>query len=287
MSIITLTTDYGTKDHFVGALKGKILTEFSKATIVDLSHEIDAFNTAQAGYIVGAAYASFPKKTVHLIGVDTEVAPGGKHLAMELNDHYFVCADNGILSLLTQKMKPEKIVAINIHDRLPESSTTLDVFVTVACHLGRGGLLNVIGREVSEIVEITELKPSTSEDYTQIRGCVIYVDHFGNLVTNITRKIFAEVGKGRPFEILVWNPVGTQGNRTRAGAITTIDTQYRDVITADVYPAKYYEGQKLALFNEAGHLEIALYRSDVKLNGGAHSLLGLGYRDAITIQFSS
>lgn len=287
MSIITLTTDYGTKDHFVGALKGKILSEFAEARIVDISHEIDAFNTAQAGYIIGSAYASFPKKSVHLIGVDMEVSADGKHLAMLLNDHYFICADNGILSLLTQKMTPEKIVAINIHDRLPKTATALDVFVTVASHLSRGGLLNVVGRDTQDIREITELRPSISDDYAQIRGCVIYIDHFGNLVTNITQSMFAEVGRGRAFEILVWNPVGPNHSRPRTGAIKTIGKQYSDVITSAAYPAKYYEGQKLAIFNQAGYLEIALYRSDAKLSGGANALLGLGYRDAITIQFSN
>ena len=73
MSIITLTTDYGLKDHFVGALKGKILSEYPKAQIIDISHDIDPFNTVEASYIIGAAYASFPKGTVHLIGVDMEL----------------------------------------------------------------------------------------------------------------------------------------------------------------------------------------------------------------------
>lgn len=102
MSIITLTTDYGLKDYFVGALKGKILTEFPEAQIVDISHGIDPFNIAETSYIIGAAYSSFPKGTVHLIGVDVEInKETPQHIAMEWNDHYFICADNGILSILT------------------------------------------------------------------------------------------------------------------------------------------------------------------------------------------
>src|SRR5690606_9437010 len=116
MSIITLTTDYGLKDHFVGALKGKILSEFPEATIVDISHDIDAFNISETSYIIGAAYSSFPKGTVHLIGVDIELNDHNQHIVMQWNDQYFICADNGILSILIQKIVPQKIVSINIHD---------------------------------------------------------------------------------------------------------------------------------------------------------------------------
>ena len=105
MSIITLTTDYGLKDHFVGALKGKLLSEYPEVTIIDISHHIDPFNIAEAAYIIGAAYSSFPKGTVHLIGVDIELNENNQHIAMQWNDHYFICADNGILSMLVQIIK--------------------------------------------------------------------------------------------------------------------------------------------------------------------------------------
>jgi S-adenosylmethionine hydrolase len=185
MSIITLTTDYGLKDHFVGALKGKILSEFSEAAIIDISHDIDPFNTAEASYIIGAAYKSFPKGTVHLIGVDAELNKENQHIAIQWNDHYFIAADNGILGLLTQKIVPQKMVAINIHDRLPVEATDLDVFVTVACHLAKGGLLNVIGKEVNEIKQVTELQPVITANKNSIKGYVVYIDHFCNVVSYI------------------------------------------------------------------------------------------------------
>ena len=99
-----------------------------------------------------------------LIGVDAELNKENKHIAMQWNDHYFICADNGILSMLTQKIIPQKIVEINIHDRLPDGSTEMDVFVTVACHLAKGGQLSVIGREINAIKEINELQPVVSND---------------------------------------------------------------------------------------------------------------------------
>ena len=272
MSIITLTTDYGLKDHFVGALKGKLLSEFREATIIDISHNIDAFNVAEAAYIIGAAYNSFPKGTVHLIGVDIELNSENQHIAMQWNDQYFICADNGILSMLIQKIVPQKLVAINIHDRLPNDATDLDVFVKVACHLAKGGLPNVIGKEIKAIKEVTELQAVVQEN--QIKGYVIYNDHLGNAVTNISKKMFLEMGKARPYEILFKNKV-----------IKTILPKYSDIGISEKYPLKYYEGEKLAIFNEAGFLEIAIFRSNPETVGSASSLLGLSYRDVVTIEF--
>lgn len=279
MSIITLTTDYGLRDHFAGALKGKILSEFAEARIIDISHDIDAFNIAEAAYMVEAAYSSFPKGSVHLIGVDMELGPDNKHLAMLWNGHFFVCADNGILSLLTEQIVPERIVSINIHDRLPEEASGLDVFVKVACHLAKGGQLNVIGKDVAKIKEIRELKPVVSDDKASIKGYVIYIDHFGNVVTNISRKMFQEIGKGRDYEIVLRESLSRPG----VNSIRKIQTRYSGIVRSK---EQNYDGEKLALFNEAGNLEIALYRSNGLKTGGASKLLGLRYRDAITVIFT-
>jgi S-adenosylmethionine hydrolase len=274
MSIITLTTDYGLKDHFVGALKGKILSEYPEASIIDISHHIDAFNTVEASYIIGASYSSFPKGTVHLIGVDMESNKENQHIVMQWNDHYFIAADNGILSMLSQKIVPQKIVTINIHDRLPNDATDLDVFVKVACHIAKGGLLNVIGKELKTIKQVTDLQAVAANDGSSIKGYVIYIDHFGNVVTNISKKQFLEVAKGRPYEIVL-----------RTKNIKTILPNYSAIASSDKYPIKYYEGEKLAIFNEAGFLEIAIFRSNPSKVGSANSLLGLNYRDVITIKF--
>ncbi len=274
MSIITLTTDYGLKDHFVGALKGKILSEYSVATIIDISHHIDAFNTLEASYIIGAAYSSFPKGTVHLIGVDIELNKENQHIVMQWNDQYFIAADNGILSMLSQKIVPQKIVSINIHDRLPNEASDLDVFVKVACHIAKGGLLNVIGKEIKSIKQVTDLQAVAANDGSSIKGYVIYIDHFGNVVTNISKKQFLEVAKGRPYEIVL-----------RTKNIKTILPNYSAIASSDKYPIKYYEGEKLAIFNEAGFLEIAIFKSNPLKLGSANSLLGLNYRDNITIKF--
>ena len=274
MSIITLTTDYGLKDHFVGAVKGKILSEYSEASIIDISHDIDPFNAMEASYIVGASYANFPKSTVHIIGVDIERNKENQHIVMQWNDHYFIAADNGILSMLSQKIVPQKIVAITIHDRLPSEATDLDVFVKVACHLAKGGLMNVIGKEINSLKYVTNLHATLSDDGNSLKGNVIYVDHFGNVVTNISKKYFIEVAKGRPYEIVL-----------KTKNIKTILPNYSAIASSDKYPIKSYEGEKLAIFNEAGYLEIAIFRSNPSKVGSANSLLGLNYRDIINVIF--
>jgi S-adenosylmethionine hydrolase len=193
---------------------------------------------------------------------------------MQWNDQFFICADNGILSMLTQRILPQKIVAINIHDRLPENATDMDVFKTVACHLAKGGTLNVIGKEITELKSITDFQPIVSKDGNSIKGNVIYIDHFGNIVFNISKKQFLELSKGRTYEIVM-----------KPKSIKTILPNYSSVAISDKFPIKYYEGEKLAIFNEAGFLEIAIFRSNPKTVGSASSLLGFSYRDTITINF--
>jgi S-adenosylmethionine hydrolase len=274
MSIITLTTDYGLKDHYVGVLKGKILYDFPDANIIDISHDIDPFNIFEASYILQSAYQHFPKGTVHFIGVDATRNKENNHVAMLLNGHYFVGADNGIMSLLSQKIIPEQLITVTIHDRLPVEVTDVDVLIKVATHLAKGGLLNVVGRSLDKLKEIKSIQPIVSSDYKTLSGQVIYIDHFGNVVFNITKKSFLDIGRGRPYEIKV-----------KRDKLKTILPNYSDIAITDKYPLKYYEGKLLAVFNEAEFLEIALYRSNTSISGSAASLLDFKKNDIITIQF--
>ena len=274
MSIITLTTDYGLKDHFVGALKGKILSQHKEAVVVDISHDIDSFNISEASYIIDAAYDNFPKGTVHIVGIDIELKENNQHIAMEWNNHYFIAADNGILSMLIQKIKPQKIVSINIHDRLLPEATDMDVFVTVAVHIAKGGSLNVIGKEIKQLKEVTELQPVIASDFNSIKGYVVYIDHFGNAVTNISKKTFMDAAKGRPYEVAF-----------KSRKVKTIFAKYSDIETADKQPTTP-TGKYLAIFNEAGFLEIGIYKGNQK-TGTASSLLGLRYRDFVMINFNN
>ena len=274
MSIITLTTDFGHKDYFVGALKGKILSEQKEAVIVDISHEIDLFNTLEASYCIEAAYSNFPKGTIHIIGVDSERVGDTQHIAMQWDDHYFICADNGILNTLIQKKIPQKIVAITIHDRLNTDVSDMDVFAAVACHISRGGLLNVIGKEIQSLKSISVLTSTISDDLAEIKGQIVYIDSFGNCVTNISQKQFNDTIRSRKFEIIIKNK-----------KITRLHKSYSDFPVSDTKQLKDLEGDFLALFNENGYLEIAIYKSNPKTVGSAATLLGLHFRDTVSIKF--
>lgn len=276
MSLITLTTDFGTKDHFVGAVKGAIYSELPDVKIVDITHEISPFNITETAYILKNAYKSFPDKTIHVIGVDSELSVDNKHIALELDNHYFICPDNGLISMIASEIKPTKIVEINIHDRIESSFPVLDVFVQVASHIARGGSLSVIGREIETYKKIVEIKPKVNEQQTIISGGVIYIDNYGNVITNISKKQFNTIGKGRDYKVTA-----------RRYTFSKIYSRYNEIVDFSVTDKRQYDGEKLAIFNSAGFLEIAIYRSNLETVGGASTLLGLEYRDTITIEFEN
>jgi len=275
MSIITLTTDFGIKDHFVGAIKGTIYSELPDAKIVDISHHISPFNITETAYILKNSYKSFPEGSIHIIGVDSELNEENKHIALKLDNHYFICPDNGVISLLTSEIQPEKIVEINIHDLIETSFPVLDVFVKVACHISRGGTLEVIGKPIPEFKKIIELQPTISSDKNSISGNIIYVDNYGNSISNINKKLFQEIGKGRKFEVIA--------NRY---TFKEIYNKYSDIIDFSLpKDQRKKDGNRMAIFNSANYLEIAMYRSNCNTVGSAYTLLGLNYRDVISIKF--
>jgi S-adenosylmethionine hydrolase len=275
MSIITLTTDFGTKDHFVGAVKGTIYSELPDARIVDITHQVSPFNITETAYILKNAYKSFPEGSIHIIGVDSELTVENRHIALKLDEHYFICPDNGVISLLASEIQPEKVVEITIHDLVDSSFAVLDVFVKVAAHIARGGTLEVIGKIIPKFKKLIELQPTISADAKSIFGNIIYIDNYGNSISNIQKKLFQEIGKGRDFEL--------SANKY---SFTKIYNKYSDIIDFSLPKLqRQKDGSKLAIFNSANYLEIAVYRSNLDTVGGASSLLGLHYRDVITIQF--
>ena len=275
ISIITLTTDFGEKDHFAGAVKGAIYSELDNIRIVDISHSISPFHITEAAYIIQNAYKSFPPGSIHLIGIDSELNPENKHIAVFLDGHYFICANNGIISMLAYNIIPEKIVEINIHDRIETNFPVLDVFVKVACHIARGGTLEVIGKSISSIKQLTGIKPVINSEGNQIIGNVIYIDNYGNVICNITKTLFEKTGKGRDFKI-----------SARTANFSKVHTHYSEAINFNIPKDRREEdGKKLALWNSSGYLELAIYKSNPSTVGSASTLFGLEYRDTITVKF--
>ena len=275
MPIVTLTTDFGEKDHYVGAVKGAIYSELPDVRIVDISHSISPFHITEAAYIIQNAYKSFPVGTIHIIGIDSELNPENRHIAVLLDGHYFICANNGIVSMLTSEINPEKVVEINIHERVETNFPVLDVFVKVACHIARGGTLEVIGKTISEVKELKGIKPVINTEGTQLIGNVIYIDNYGNVVSNITKGLFDKVGKGRDFKITA-----------RTASFSKIHSHYSDAINFNIDADRREEdGKKLALWNSSDFLELAIYKSNPKTVGSASTLFGLAYWDTITVNF--
>jgi S-adenosyl-L-methionine hydrolase (adenosine-forming) len=257
MAIITLTTDLGDKDIYQAALKGSILKLLPGVNIVDITHSVAAFNVQQAAFILKNSFYYFPESTVHLIGIDTVYNTDTKYLAVRYKNHYFVGSDNGIFSLMFNG-EPDEIVEINIMQDLKFLHFPLaDIFVKAACHLANGGKLNEIGLPVTNIEKKMNLQPIIEKNV--IKGSVIYIDSFQNVITNITKEFFNKVQQGRRF-ILYFK---------RNETINQLSWHYNEVP----------EGEKLCLFGISDHLEIAINK------GNASGLLGLNLGDSVIIDF--
>lgn len=276
MSIITLTTDFGHKDYFVSATKAALLQEATNSTVLDISHDISPFNHTEAAYILKNAYHNFPKGSIHIVGVDSELSPENNHIVMAFDGHYFIGANNGIFALLLEEKKYEKLVEINIHNAVLSSFPVLDVFVKVAAHLARNGSMDVIGRSFTDLKELTGVRPVIHESGRQLIGSVIYIDNFGNVVTNIKKSLFLEVQKTRPFIIYA-----------QSVKFNAVYNSYTEAINFNIPKQNREEdGKKIALWNSAGHLELAIYKSNPLKVGSANSLFGLDFRTPITVEFN-
>tara|TARA_X000001036_G_C20545786_1_gene752239 strand:+ start:109 stop:939 length:831 start_codon:yes stop_codon:yes gene_type:complete len=275
MSIITLTTDFGNKDFFVSSVKGAILSEVKNAMIIDVSNEIQPYNHSEAAYVLKNAYKNFPKGTIHIVGVESELTPENRHIAMAFEGHYFIGSDNGIFSMIKDDLKAEKIVEINIHEKESSSFSVLDVFVKVAAHISRRGKLEVIGKIIKSIKQITNINPVVNNKANQILGSVIYIDNYGNVVTNINRKFFNEIRKSRDYKIFARTVKFENIYENYSGAIDFSNPKEK----------REEDGKKIAIFNSANHLELGIYKSNPKTYGSAASLFGLDYRDPITVKF--
>ncbi len=257
MAIITLTTDLGDKDIYQAALKGSILKLLPTVNIVDITNSVSAFNIQQAAFILKNSFYYFPDATVHLIGIDTVFSTSTRYLAIKYQNHYFVGADNGIFSLMFNT-EPDEVVEITIMQDLKFLHFPLaDIFVKAACHLAKGGKLSEIGIPTNEIEKKMNLQPVV--DKNQIKGSVIYIDSFQNVITNITKEFFNNVQRGRRF-ILYFK---------RNETINHLSWHYNEVP----------EGEKLCLFGISDHLEIAINK------GNASGLLGLNLGDSVILDF--
>ncbi len=256
MAIITLTTDFGLKDHYVGSVKGAILNRLPNAVIIDISHQIEKFNIQDAAFILKETYPNFPPKTIHIIGLLTEYKNTGGYVAVENREHFFIGADNGVFSLLFAE-DPIKIIEIPVDSKLNLSFPVRDIFAKVACQLANGVDIETIGKPRQNLLQRLPFRATSMGNI--IRGSIVFVDSYGNVITNIDRSLFDNIGKGQAFIIEL----------ARNNQIDKLSNEYNEVS----------EGEILALFNSANHLEIAMR------NGKISSMLNLKLNDSITIRF--
>ena len=254
MAIVTLTSDFGHRDAYVAILKATLLSLDVNITLIDVSHEVDPANIAHGAFLIGSAYANFPKKTVHLVAVDSLGTPNNKFIAVEINEHYFIGADNGLLSLISE-FEPTQVVLISEGQKT--SFPAKDIMAATVAKLANGAALNDVGKEYLEMKKF--LKRSVKANKKEIIGHVAHIDHFGNLITNILQRDFDLLSKDKKYTIGIGKEYINQLNYS---------------------PSEVEAGDCFVLFNHMGLLEIGIK------NGRAAPLLGLEYDSPIWIKFS-
>ena len=261
MAIITLTTDLGTKDNYVALLKASILIQNEEVKIIDISHNIECFNINQATHVLKTCFRNFPKNTIHIVTVDDELNFKNEHLLAFYNQQYFLCADNGFFNLFFDVFRPDKLFQISV-DQNSDILTfaSKEILTIAACHLSRGGTPEIIGKEINNFdFESTSINPVI--DKNSIRCTVIYIDNYGNVVTNIQKQLFQTTVGDKKFKIF---------HASDTDSINKISQVYNDVSIAE----------KLAIFDMNNYLQIAINK------GNASSLLGLKVFDIIRIEIS-
>lgn len=255
MSIITLTTDWNKADYYIGAVKGAIYSNCIDVTIVDITHQVKPFDIFQAAFVLKNSYKHFPKETVHIIGVKTDVLENQKHLIAEYDGHYFIGADNGIFSLLFKDEDPVNFYSL---DTEQSNFSSLNIFSDIACKIISGEDITLLGSKLESITRRVPLR-ATIEDNVII-GSIVYIDSFQNAITNVSKELFEHVGKEKPFKIFV---------QSNYHVISKINKSYQETSV----------GELLAIFNTLDLLEIAI-------NGGnAAELLNLDTNSSLRIKF--
>ncbi len=254
MTFVTLTTDFGYTDYYVALLKGAILTQAPQSTCLDVTHSIPPHDIVEGAFALKNVYAAFPKGTLHVLSVNTFYGEKNSFLVFKKDDFFFLGPDNGIFSLVFEAL-PQEMYRLPVPDHA--TFPLREIVANVVRHLEEELPLDKLGEAAEEIVQRLTLQPVISP--SQIRGSVIHIDHYGNVLVNIRRTLFEEVGHGRKFSLFF----------KRHDPIQQLRQTYCDVPV----------GEPLCLFNAAGYLEIAINA------GQAATLFGLNIDDTVQIDF--
>ena len=256
MPIITLTTDWGLRDFHLAALKGALLSASAEAVFVDITHLVESHNIAQGAFIFKNAYSSFPQGSIHFVGVGSFDETNKELLLIKRDGSYFIGMNDGFFSLVFED-KPVDIVAITLSENAFAAYDFASI-VKAATHVINGNNIYELGSRPAHYVEKTIFRPVIEEDV--IRGTIVYIDEFGNAITNITQILFEQQKGKRKFEI---------NARRQQYTVNSLNTRYDETA----------QGNIIALFNTYGLLEIAIN------HGNASRLLGLKQNDTVRIDF--
>jgi S-adenosylmethionine hydrolase len=247
--LITLTTDFGYTDPFVGIMKGVIFGINPAARIVDLSHGIAAQDIMAAALILRHSSQYFPRGTIHVAVVDPGVGTARRPLLLEFEGNYFIGPDNGVLSLVTEGKRPARIVCLsNRSYQLGPTSLTFhgrDIFAPAAAHLSRGIAPEAFGETIEDFIKLAW--PSVLKTEATMRGEIVYIDRFGNLFTNMRSDDLRPL-LGKQLQIVIHDFL-----------IPGLSTNY----------AAVEQGQYVALINSWGLLEIAIHKGNAQERSGA------------------
>ncbi len=255
MAIVTLLTDSGESDHYVAAIKAKVLTVNPGVKIIDISHKIAPCDIAHAAFVLKSVFKDFPKGSVHLVGVDATGNRGDAFIALQLEDHFFVGVDNGLFGLISDKAQ-QNGVELNTINPISSTFPEKDILAIASAKLASGVSINDLGKPLSTFKKmIGRFVKATKK---QISGNVIRIDNFGNLITNIPKDTFDTLSKGKTYTVQFG------GEKFRR-----IHSNYHQADQGDCF----------LIFNSLDLLEIGIYK------GNASELLGLSYDSAVNIIF--
>lgn len=243
-SVITLTTDFGNQDHYVGVLKAVLISVAPEARLVDISHEIPPQDIMAGAWVVRNSAMLYPPGSVHLVVVDPGVGTRRKPIAIKIEDQYFVGPDNGIFSLIADQYNYKGVELTNPDFWRPNPSSTFhgrDIFAPVAAHLANGASLDKLGKPIEKLETYRWAVPISDKDGVQ--GWILHIDHFGNLISNIPESMIREAEEKSDIKIYVGNTI-----------LSKLVSTFGDVP----------DGEPAAYIGSSGVLEIAINKGDAR-----------------------
>lgn len=255
MALITFLSDFGESDHYVAAVKARIVSFDPDIRVIDLSHAIEPCDIAHGAYVLNAVFRDFPKGTVHLVAVNSLGQPGDQFIAIELEGHFFVGTDNGLFGLISDQEAVNQVV-INSENTESMTFPAKQVLAQAAAQLASGASITDIGLPLEHFKK--SLGRHLKANKKLISGNVIRVDHYGNLITNIDKRTFEILSKDKTYNITM----GRENVRRLNKNINSADP-----------------GDLFVIFNAQGYLEIGINQ------GNAAELLGLGYDSPVMVTF--